>query len=272
MLKEYVLDGKVALVTGAGRGLGREIAYALSEVGADVIITSRTKIELDKTATGIKERNRHCLAMPVDVCQIDRVENLVDRALSQFGKIDILVNNAGTAVFKALIPTPGLEKLPIAKILPDIGKPLTDEEWNSTWDTNVKGAFNILKTVIPGMIKERKGKIINIVSTAATRYTAFQGIYPATKAALVSITQTLAVELARFNINVNAIGPGMFDTIMLGKMLNDEDIRNRLLRTIPLRRFGRPREIGLLAVYLSAEASDYMTGQTLYIDGGYTVA
>ena len=272
MLKEYMLDGKIALVTGAGRGLGRETAFALAEAGADVIITSRTKTELEQTAEGIKERNHDCLAMPVDVSRIDQIENLVDKALSRFGKIDILVNNAGTAVFKALIPTPGLEKLPIARILPDMGQPLTDIEWNSTWDTNVKGAFNTIKTVVPGMIKEGKGKIINVVSTAATRYTPFQSIYPATKAALVSITKTLAIELARFNINVNAIGPGMFDTIMLGKMLNDEDISKRLLRTIPLRRFGRPREIGLLAVYLSSDASDYMTGQTLYIDGGYTAA
>ncbi len=272
MLKEYNLDGKAALVTGAGRGLGREIAFALAEAGADVIITSRTKSELEQTAAGVRERNRRCLAKPVDVSRPADAQSLVEESLAQFGQIDILINNAGTAVFKALIPTPGLEKLPISRILPDIAKPMTEEEWNSSWDTNVKGAFNFIKCVVPGMIKQKKGKIITVVSTAAARYTPFQSIYPATKAALVAMTRTLAIELSRFNINVNAIGPGMFETIMLGKMLNDEDIRGRLLRTIPLRRFGRPREIGLLAVYLAAEASDYMTGQTLYIDGGYTVA
>lgn len=272
MLKEYKLDGKIALVTGAGRGLGREMAFALAEAGAEIIVTSRTKKELEQTAAGVRERNRRCLAVAADVSRIDQITRLVEESLASFKRIDVLVNNAGTSVFKALIPTPGLEKLPIARILSDIGKPLTDEEWNTTWNTNVKGVFNCIKTVVPGMIAGGKGKIINVVSTAATRYTPFQSIYPATKAALVAITRTLAMELARFNINVNAIGPGMFETVMLGKMLDDEDIRGRLLRTIPLRRFGRPREVGLLAVYLAAEASDYMTGQTLYIDGGYTVA
>jgi 2-deoxy-D-gluconate 3-dehydrogenase len=272
MLKEYKLDGKVALVTGSGRGLGREIAFALAEAGADVIVTSRTKRELEQTAAGVRERSRRCLAVPVDVSRMDQITKLVEESLSHFKKIDILVNNAGSGVFKALIPTPGLEKLPIARILPDISKPLTDEEWNVTWDTNVRGVYNCIKTIVPGMIAGGKGKIINVVSTAATRYTPFQSIYPATKAALVAITRTLAMELARFNINVNAIGPGMFETVMLGKLLGDEDIRGRLVRTIPLRRFGRPREVGLLAVYLAAEASDYVTGQTLYIDGGYTVA
>jgi len=122
------------------------------------------------------------------------------------------------------------------------------------------------------MIQQKKGKIINTISTAATRYTPFQSIYPATKAAIAAITRCLAVELARFNINVNAIGPGMFKTVMLEKFFQDEEIRGRLLRTIPLRRFGEPREVGLLAVYLASEASDYMTGQSLYLDGGFTVA
>ena len=121
------------------------------------------------------------------------------------------------------------------------------------------------------MIRERKGKVINIISTAAVKYTAFQDIYPTTKAAVAAITRCLANKLARFNINADAIAPGMFATAMLEKLLNDEETGKQLIRTIPLRRFGDPREVGLLALYLASDASNYMTGQRLYIDGGYTV-
>jgi len=272
MLKEYNLDGKVAVVTGAGRGLGKSITLTFAEAGADIVAVSRTLSELEKTAELVRQQGHKCLTMPTDVTDKNQVNKMVNSTVSEFGKIDILVNNAGIGFFKALIPTPGLEKLPIARILPDLNVPLTDDEWTTTWETNVNGVFNCIRTVAPFMIKQRKGKIVNIISTAAVRYTAFQSIYPATKAALAAITRCLANELARFNINVNAIGPGMFATVMLEKLLNNEETRNQLLRTIPLRRFGEPREVGLLAVYLASDASNYMTGQSLYIDGGYTIA
>jgi len=271
MLKEYALEGKVAIVTGAGRGLGRAIALTLAEAGADVVAASRTARELEQTADGVRQQGRKCLAIPTDVTDTGQVNKLVEKTISEFTKIDILVNNAAVSFLKALVPTPGLDKLPIARIAPDLDVPLTEEEWNITWSTNVNGLFDCIRAVVPFMITERNGKIINIISTAAVKYTAFQGIYPATKAAVVAITRCLANELARFNINVNAIGPGMFPTDMLEKLLNDEETGKQLVRTIPLRRFGDPREVGLLAVYLASDASNYMTGQSLYIDGGYTV-
>jgi 3-oxoacyl-[acyl-carrier protein] reductase len=122
------------------------------------------------------------------------------------------------------------------------------------------------------MIQNKKGKIINIVSTAAVKYTALQGVYPATKAAVVALSKSLANELARFNINVNCIGPGGVITAMLEKIHSNEEMSQGYLRSVPLRRFGEPREVGLLALYLASEASDYMTGQTLYLDGGYTIS
>lgn len=267
MLNEYNLEGKVSIVTGGGRGLGRAIALTLAEAGSDIVVASRTEVELEQTAEGINQYGRRSLKILTDVSDTNQVNNLVKKTISEFGKIDILVNDAAVLFCKALIPTPGLDKLTLKKILPDLDLPITDDEWNTTWNTNVKGVFNCIKAVAPLMIKEKKGKIINIISAASVKYVAFQGIYPATKAAIAAMTRCLANELARFNINVNAIGPGMFHTIMIGKMLDDEETRKWLLRTVPLRRFGDPREVGLLAVYLASEASNYMTGQSLFLDG-----
>lgn len=271
MLKEYSLEGKVSIVTGGGRGLGRAIALTLAEAGADIVVASRTVGELEQTAERVNQFGRKCLTIVTDVSDISQVNNLVKKTIYEFGKIDILVNDAAVLFCKALIPAPGLDKLTIARIIPDLNVPMTDDEWNTTWDTNVKGVFNCIRAIAPLMIKERKGKIINIISAASVKYVAFQGIYPATKAAIAAMTRCLANELARFNINVNAIGPGMFQTIMIGKMLDDKETRDLLLRTVPLRRFGDPREVGLLAVYLASDASNYMTGQSLFIDGGYTI-
>ena len=193
-------------------------------------------------------------------------------ALTSFGKIDILVNNAAMSNMRMTIPIPGAEKMRIAQIVPDLNKPLSDDEWDQLWNTNVKAAYDLTRLVVPHMIKQNKGKIVNIVSTAATKYTAMQGLYPATKAAIVAITRGLANELARFNITVNCIGPGGVMTAMLDKIYTNEEISNTYLRSVPMRRFGEPREVGLLALYLASDASNYMTGQTLYLDGGYTVS
>jgi NAD(P)-dependent dehydrogenase (short-subunit alcohol dehydrogenase family) len=272
MLKEYSIEGKTALITGAGRGLGRAIASTLAEAGADIVAASRTAAELEETASEVRKQGHKCVTMPTDITKSDQLKKLVDATLSNFGKIDILVNNAGTGNFRTLVPLPGVEKMRIAKLIPDLNEPLTDDEWNVIWNTNVKAAYDLTRLIVPHMIEKGKGKIVNIVSTAAIKYTALQGIYPATKAAIVAITRGLANELARFNINVNAIGPGGILTAMLDKVYADADISKTYLRSVPLRRFGEPREVGLLALYLVSDASNYMTGQTLYLDGGYTVS
>ena len=272
MLKEFSLEGRTAIVTGAGRGIGRAIASTLAEAGADIVAASRTPAQLNETAVEVHKEGRKCLPVPTDITNVDHLKKLVDTTLSHFGKIDILVNNAGVGSMKMTIPVPGAEKMSIAKILPNLNEPLTDEEWNLIWNTNVKAGYDLTRLVVPHMIERGKGKIVNIVSTAAIKYTALQGIYPATKAAIVAITRGLANELARFNITVNAIGPGGVLTSMLDKIYSNEEISKTYLRSVPMRRFGEPREVGLLTLYLASDASSYMTGQTLYLDGGYTVS
>ncbi len=272
MLKEFNLEGRTALITGAGRGIGRAIALTLAEAGADIVAASRTSRELNETTAEVSKLGRKCIPVPTDITDRDHLKNLVDTTLSHFGKIDILVNNAGVGNFRNIIPIPDAEKMRIAKILPDLNKPLTDEEWNFIWNANVKAGYDLTRLVVPYMIEKNKGKIVNIVSTAAIKYTALQGIYPATKAAIVAITRGLANELARFNITVNAIGPGGVLTSMLDEIYSNEEISKTYLRSVPMRRFGEPREVGLLALYLASDASSYMTGQTLYLDGGYTVS
>ncbi|MDX9816536.1 MAG: glucose 1-dehydrogenase [Smithellaceae bacterium] len=272
MLKEFSLEDKVTLITGAGRGIGRAIASTFAEAGADIAAASRTTKELAETTEEVMKQGRKCVTMPTDINNPEHLRRLVDATLAAYGKIDILVNNAGLGSMKMTIPIPGVEKMRIAKSIPDLNEPLTDEEWNRLWGTNVKGGYDLIRLVVPGMIQNKKGKIINIVSTAAVKYTALQGVYPATKAAVVALSKSLANELARFNINVNCIGPGGVITAMLEKIHSNEEMSQGYLRSVPLRRFGEPREVGLLALYLASEASDYMTGQTLYLDGGYTIS
>ena len=272
MLKEFSLDGKVALVTGAGRGIGRAIAITLAEAGANIVAASRTKLELKETAAEVKKFNRHCVIQPTDITDGDHLKQLVDKALATYGKIDILVNNAAMGTTKMTIPIPGADKMRIAQLIPNLNEPVTDSEWDKIWNTNVKAGYDLTRLVVPHMIKQNKGKIVNIVSTAAIKYTALQGLYPGTKAAIVALTRSLANELARFNITVNCIGPGGVKTSMLEKINTDKEISQTYLKSVPMRRFGEPREVGLLALYLASDASSYMTGQTLYLDGGYTVS
>ncbi len=271
MLEEFSLAGKIALITGAGRGLGRAIASVFAEAGADIVATSRTIKELEVTALEVEKHGRKCLVAPADVMDAGQIRVLAEKAISTFGKVDILVNNAGVGFTKPMIVTPGLEKLHIAQIVQDYTVPATDRQWDIVWDTNVKSVMSLVNEIVPLMIKGGGGKIINLSSVGAKRYTGSQGIYPAAKAAVEAITRGMAIELARFNINVNAIGPGVFLTDMTGHITADETVGGHFLKSVPLRRYGNPREVGLLALYLASPASDYMTGQVIYIDGGYAI-
>lgn len=267
MLKEFSLEGKVAIVTGAGRGIGRGIALTMSEAGANIVAVARTKEAIEQTADEIGKLGKECLPIPTDITKSAQVEKMVEESISRFGKIDILVNNVGMLIMKALVPLSEV-KTHLSEILPNFDTPTTEEEWHLQMDTNVTGAFLCLRAIAPHMIRQKKGKIINISSTEAIR--GFTAPYAATKGALNALTRALALEWARYHINVNAIGPGYIRTNLSEFGHKDEKLREGMLRSIPLRRFLQPREIGLLATYLASEASDYITGQTIYIDGGVT--
>ncbi len=266
-LKEFDLEGKVAIVTGAGKGIGKAIALALAEAGADIVVAARTIVDLEETAKEVQNLGRKALAIPTDVTNENDVNNMVKRTISELGKVDILVNNAGAFLMKPVLPIPGL-KSPLSELLPYFDSPTTIEDWRLILDTNVIGAFLCVKAVGTHMMQRKSGKIINITSEAATKAFIFYTVYGSSKAAVAQFTRCLAVEWARYNINVNAIAPGYFRTATTEFAYKDEKIREGMRYQVPLRRFGELKELGLAAVYLASDASNYVTGATIYVDGG----
>jgi 2-deoxy-D-gluconate 3-dehydrogenase len=269
LLKEYSLEGKVAIVTGAGRGLGQAIALALAEAGANIVAAARTQSEIDHTAEQVHKLGRRSLALATDVTNAEQVAELVKETAAQFGHIDILVNNAGIAIIKALVPMPRLSTR-TTKGLTTFEKPISGEEWDKAMNTNLRGPVLCTQAVGPYMMQQRSGKIINISSLASARGLAYHTLYNITKAGLSMFTRVMAVEWARFHINVNAIGAGYIHTAMSHRAHTDPKLFEQMMRDVPLKRAGQPHEVGLLAVYLASAASDYMTGQTVYLDGGFT--
>jgi len=243
------LDGRVALVTGSGRGLGRAMALALAEAGADVVVTARTKKEIHETASEIKALGKRSMPIVCNVTKRSSVEKVVSKALSKFGRVDILVNNAGLAIVK-----PFLE--------------FDEKEWKTTMDTNLKSMFLFCQAVGPAMMKQGGGKVINITSVLGAKGRAGMVPYAASKGGVIQLTRTLAIEWAPYHINVNAIGPGAFYTRPMKVVLDDPKLGPIRRDKIPLKRHGHPEELGALVVYLASSASDYMTGEVIYVDGG----
>jgi 2-deoxy-D-gluconate 3-dehydrogenase len=244
-----VLDGRVAIVTGGGRGLGRALALALAEAGADVALAARSTGDIRQVAAEVEERGRRALAMPTDVTRADDVERLVERVLSELGDLDILVNNSGVVHSAPLIET-------------------TPEEWDRVVATNLRGSFLCMRAAGRHFANRRAGKVINVASNFA-----FMGVpnfssYCASKAAIVNLTRAAAVEWAGLGVQVNAIAPGYVETDMNAAVRSDEELNAKVLRQIPAHRMARPEELGPLVVYLTSSASDFMTGETLVFDGG----
>jgi NAD(P)-dependent dehydrogenase (short-subunit alcohol dehydrogenase family) len=243
------LDGQVAVVTGASRGLGRAAAVALAEAGADLALLARSKADLEETAARVETAGRRAIVLPADVTAPADVDAAVRATLEQLGRLDILVNNSGVAVVKPLVET-------------------TDADWRAILDTNLTGAFTLCRAVGPTLIGQRRGKVINLASVLGAHGLSGYTAYSASKGGIIALTRTLAVEWARHNIQVNAIAPGWFLTPMNAHAFADERTRDRLLREVPARRVGQPAELGPLAVYLASAASDFMTGEVVFIDGG----
>jgi len=263
-IAEYDLSGMVAFVTGAGRGIGKGIAQVLAEAGADVVINSLTDRHVTALAADIKRTTgRRVMSLVADVTKSDQVDAAVARILAEFGALHILVNNLGDSIRKPLVPAPG----PGAAA----ATALTDAELHFILDVNLTATLYCSRAVGSHMLARGSGKIINIGSFASARGGAALTIYSTAKTALVGFTRALALEWAPSGVQVNAIAPGLFpDAITAGEQGYAERVANAQ-RVVPLRREGRLREVGLLALYLASRASNYMTGQTLYLDGGLTL-
>lgn len=267
MLKEYNLEGKAAIVTGAGRGIGKAIALTLAEAGADVTVAARTVEQIEQTAEEIRKLGRKAQAVPTDVTRKEQVENVVEQTVSQFGKIDILVNNAGVPILKPVAFIPGM-KLEGWHVADSWDIPLSEAEWHLVLNTNLTSAFLFAQAVGPHMLRQKKGKIINTSSNSTGLAPPYFSAYCVSKAGLSMFTRCLATEWAPYNICVNAVGPGSVLTELTAPVLDDPERKEFILKSIPLGRMGETREIGLLVVYLASEASNWVTGQTFYIDGG----
>ena len=247
------LVGKVAIITGGRRGIGRAIALAFAEAGADMVLCDKVVEtgELDAVAEEIKKFGRRSLAIRADVRYKADVDNLVRRAMDELGAIDILVNSAGIEI---------------------LGIPLLEcgeGDWDETLDTNIKGYYICAQAVGKGMVDQKRGNIVNIASVNAFRGDEGDGPYNVAKAGVVSFTKTLAKELASYNIRINAIAPGTVRTALCSVRDDPVALRQREA-TVPIGRIAEPSDIANVALFLASEASGYVTGHTIVVDGGWT--
>ncbi len=246
------LAGKTALVTGAGRGIGRAIAVGLAEAGADVCVTARTVAEIDETAAQIRSLGRSALAVPADATDGEAVVRVVERVVAEFGGLQILVNNAGMDLAKPLIDT-------------------DEDGYDRVMDTNVKSMFLFTRAAGAHMIAQRYGRVVNMASVGAYVAAPNQAIYHASKAAVAHLTKATAIEWARHNITVNAVAPGWVRTELIRHLSDDEEKLGRYLKAIPLRRLGEPEEIAPMVAYLASDLAAFMTGSVVVIDGGLMI-
>lgn len=247
VLDKLRLDGKIAIMTGAGRGLGRVMALALAKAGADIVAAARTQAQIDETARMVRGTGRRCLAVSTDVTNSAAVNALVEATIAEFGRIDVLVNNAGGA-------SSGWNK-PV--------EALTDEQWRGGIDLNISSAFYCCRAVLPHMLRQGGGKIINVTSGVGVRPMKFNYMYATAKAGMINFTRALAFNYADKNIQANLILPGIFphdDPMMLQFWQGG--------KFIPVGRVGKDEELGPACVFLASDASHYMNGEMVALEGG----
>jgi len=250
--KKGRLEGKVAVITGGARGIGRATGCKMMMEGANVVLLDVLEKELEDTLIEFTSKGGRVLALCVDITNEDQVQKAVRKTVQEFGTIDILVNNAG-------IVCPA----PIEKVV--------EKDWDNVVAVNLKGAFFCVKAVLPFMKKKRSGRIINIGSRAILgKYD--RTVYSATKAGLVGMTRTWALELAKFNINVNYLGPGLIATELFHEVNPaDSETTKKLIHAIPLQRLGEPEDIANTITFFSSDEASYITGQSVFICGGLSV-
>jgi len=252
ILEKFKLDGKVAFITGGSRGLGKAMAEAIGQAGGNVVVVSRNVEECKKVAKEIEEKTgKKSLGMKVDVRNQKEIEEAVKKTIEEFGKIDILITSAGINIRKPA------ETFPF-------------DEFSRIIDTNFYGTWHCCRIVGKYMIERRYGRIITIGSILSTVTLPERTAYSSSKGGVLQLTKTLAVEWAKYNITVNCICPGPFETAINEKIFKNPEIRKFFLERIPMGRFGKVEEVGALAVFLSSDACPYITGTAIYIDGGWT--
>lgn len=257
---EFDVTGKVVFITGAGRGIGRGIAGVLAEAGADVALNALTPRYVNAAAAEIAAASgRRVVPVVGDVTQPDTVRRAVDSVLTTFGRIDVLVNALGDSIRKPLVTLPGKQGGAAG---------VSDDELRFIMDMNLTEALLCTRAVGPHMLARRSGKVINIASWTAHSGGRDMVIYTTAKTALAGFTRAQALEWAPYGVQVNAVAPGLFPDVVTAGEERFQQLTQRAEQTVPLGRAGRLREVGLLALYLASAASDYMTGQTILLDGG----
>lgn len=249
--KKLSLKGRVALVTGASKGLGRSIAIGLAEAGASVALMSRTRVDLEKVASEIRATGERALVVPADVTRPAQVATVVDEVVTRLGGLDILVHSAGGSLRKPVLD-------------------LTDDEWDRVIASNLTSTFVMCRAVGRVMLEREGGSIINISSSAGLRGRPMNAPYSAAKAGVINLSRALAMEWAR-KVRVNVLAPGRFLTPLTESEMNDEEQYAAFVKQVPLGRIGQPDELKEIAVWLASDASSFMTGSVLTIDGGQTL-
>lgn len=247
------LDGKAALVTGAGKGLGRAIALGLARAGADVVLVSRTRKDLESLASEVEALGRRALVAVADVTRSTEVDAAVAKVLEKFGRLDVVVHSAGGSLRK-----PSLQ--------------LTDEDWQSVIAANLTSTFLVCRSAGKVMTARGAGSIINIASAAGLRGRPANAPYSAAKAGVINLSRALAMEWAGMGVRVNVLAPGRFLTPLTAEEMNDPAAHAGFVSKVPLGRIGKPEELEEITVWLASEASSFVTGSVLVIDGGQTLA
>lgn len=243
------LERRVALVTGAGRGIGRAVALTLAQAGAKVAVLSRTEANAYETAQAIEQAGGTAFPLAYDVAQSASADQAVEAVVRQWGRLDILVNNAGITRDTLLLR-------------------MKEEDWDAVLQVNLKGAFLFTRAALKPMMKQRWGRVVNITSIVGLTGNAGQANYAAAKAGLIAFTRSVALEMGSRNITCNAIAPGFIETDMTESL--PEQVRTHALQKIPLARLGTPQEVAYGVLFLCTELASYITGQVLCIDGGLT--
>ena len=248
----FDLEGQVAIVTGSAQGLGQAMAVGLARYGCDVVIADIKVKKAQNVADTIRKLGRKSIAYTINVTKLDQISQMVNEVIKEFHKIDILVNSAGTVIRKPI-------------------EDVTEKDWDYIMDLNLKATFFCCQIVGKQMIKQKRGKIINIASVSSMRAHPLRSTYAASKAGVAHVSRSIANEWAKYNINVNCISPTVFKTLLNVRFRNTKEKYNQLINDIPMRRLGQPEDLVGAVVYLASHASDFVTGHNLFVDGGRTI-